>query len=231
MRLPPQLKLGLEVYAADKNFSLSSAVEEAVTLLLSTAELSNGMTIPEVVSKVELEPRSRRLISLYLICQRFVSIEDRNLLDIIFSSKEMKAAEREPEPKISQRMKMEVVKFVMDHWTVITRSLGGTWWRVRDPVSLHKIVYPEAEEVAAEKKAEDEWIEDMLKRSAYPPASQPPPHGVQHKKPRTRRGFWFELGAINQTKASALTPNRSFNPRTWRMLISRLPLMISETML
>lgn len=165
VRLPPNLKLGLEVYAADKNLSLSSAVEEAVSTLLSTATLSNGMTIPEVVNKVDLEPRGRRLISLYLISNRFVGVEDRSILDIIFSSKEVKAAEAEADPKVSQRMRLEAIKFAMDHWHVISRKLAGNWWAVREPISLHSLVYPSDEEVAAEKKEEDDLIENLLKRA------------------------------------------------------------------
>lgn len=165
VRLPPHLKLGLEVYAADNNLSLSSAAEKAITDLLSSAKLSNGMTIPELVEKVELAPRGRRLISLYLISERFVSVEDRSILDVVFSSKEMKAAESEPEAKVSQRMKMEVVKFAMDHWPALSRAIGGTWWRIREPISLHSIVFPSEEQIAEEKRQEDAWVEDFLKRA------------------------------------------------------------------
>ncbi|GHB99572.1 hypothetical protein [Thermomonas carbonis] len=165
VRLPPHLKLGLEVYAADNNLSLSSAAEKAISDMLSSAKLSNGMTIPEVVDKVELTPRGRRLISLYLISERFVSVEDRHILDVVFSSKEMKAAESEREAKVSQRMKMEVVKFAMDHWMVISRAIGGTWWRIHEPISLHSIVFPSEEEVAEKKEQEEAWVQDFLKRT------------------------------------------------------------------
>src|SRR3546814_10824104 len=96
---------------------------------------------------------------------RFVSAEYQGIVGTIFDSVEFREATSDSDEKASVRKQMEVIKFAIDHWPVISTKLGSLWWAATKPVSLRDLVYPADKKGASSEKAEGDFFESLLSRS------------------------------------------------------------------
>ncbi|UGB39116.1 hypothetical protein [Frateuria soli] len=147
VRLRPDAKLALEILAADNNLSLSNAVELAVSQLLTSHPLSNGMTAREVVERIETQPIAARLLSLYELSPRFLEYQDRATMAVIFGALDYAELENEG-ADVRRRKKMEADKFVIDNWRALSSALQGSWAGAprltRTPYRLRDLIAPPA---------------------------------------------------------------------------------------
>lgn len=160
VRLPPDVKVALEVLAADNNLSISSAVELAVSQLLASHTLSNGMTAQQVMENIDAQPIAARLLGLYELSPRFLEFQDRAMMEIIFGSEDFVEQAKEADSDSRQRKRMESYKYVIDNWRAISSALRGSWARAN---RIKHATYRLRDLIAPPPSPDDEYALPLLR--------------------------------------------------------------------
>lgn len=132
IRLPPKLKLGLELLARAQHRSLSQAVEWALNAGLSNFQLNNDSyysSLAVLLDDVWDFPPAKSALTLLLHAPELMPYEDRIAAELVEYSVEMQALEQGRECEITHEQLFELAE---ENWPSILKvaeqiiSIGGS---------------------------------------------------------------------------------------------------------